>query len=180
MPKSMWGSGGRFVELCADLREDYLFNEKSSNALRVIACYRVGRLIFTECDTSSIHGRILMTGLGRLQKWLVYYPFHIELPFSAKIGVPLRLVHLHDIVISGHALIGSNCTIYHGVTLGVNDRKSMVDAPTLGDHVYLGAGSKIIGGVVVGSRSVVGANAVVVRSCPEGSRLAANTVNLDA
>lgn len=72
------------------------------------------------------------------------------------------------IVISGDAVIGRNCTIFHEVTIGINEIKS-AEAPIIGDNVFIGAGAKIIGKVQVGSNSRIGANAVITKDVPEGA-----------
>lgn len=69
------------------------------------------------------------------------------------------------VFISSGAKIGSNCTIFHQVTIGSNtllDTKK-AGAPTIGNNVYIGAGAKIIGGVHIGNNVRIGANCVVTK-----------------
>ena len=61
--------------------------------------------------------------------------------------------------------------LYHGVTLGGRQREGGKRHPTLGDRVVVGAGAKILGPVVIGDDSAVGANAVVTRDAPANSVL---------
>ena len=61
--------------------------------------------------------------------------------------------------------MGAHCTLYQEVTLGADGLTE--DAPVIGDDVLIGAGAKVLGPVTVGSRSRIGANAVVVHSFPE-------------
>lgn len=71
--------------------------------------------------------------------------------------------HPVGIVISGDAIIGSNCTIMSCVTIGsrsINDGS----APRILDNVYIGTGSKILGAIVIESGSTIGANAVVLNN----------------
>lgn len=75
---------------------------------------------------------------------------------------------LAGIFISYGASIGEGCTIYHQVTIGSNtlpDSRGQ-GAPTIGKHVYIGAGAKIIGNVTVGDNARIGANAVVTFDVP--------------
>lgn len=71
---------------------------------------------------------------------------------------------LNGIIIAGEATIGSNCTIYHQVTIGNNGR----GVPVIGNDVLIGAGAKIMGPVHIGNGVKIGANAVVVTDVPDG------------
>lgn len=86
---------------------------------------------------------------------------------STDIGPGFLIGHIGGIVINSEAIIGKNCTILHGVTLGDSDRKDRPGAPVLGDYVYVGAGAKIIGRVKVGHHAVIGANCVVTKDVPD-------------
>ncbi len=87
---------------------------------------------------------------------------------AARIGKGSHFVHHFNIVIGSTAVIGDNCTIFNGVTLGDNGKDRNL-CPTIGDNVLLSAGSKVVGPVSVGSNSIVGANSVVIRDVPENS-----------
>lgn len=88
----------------------------------------------------------------------------ISIPAEATIGKGLRIHHFGGIIVHSAAVVGENCTIYHGVTLG--DRGGGGEAPQVGDRVLIGAGAKLIGGIRVGDDCVIGANAVVNKSAP--------------
>lgn len=85
----------------------------------------------------------------------------IELNQRTKIGYGLRLPHKGAIIIHPQVVIGNNCEIMQGVTLGNNILKSRDDVPMIGNEVLICAGAKVIGGVYVGNHTVIGANAVV-------------------
>ena len=72
-------------------------------------------------------------------------------------------------ILSGAAKIGSNCTIFHQVTIGSNtlEGSKHQGAPVIGDNVFIGCGAKIIGGVHIGNNVCVGANCVVTRDVPD-------------
>ena len=92
--------------------------------------------------------------------------FNASVPLSAKIGEKPFFPHgLNGIFISQEAVIGKNCVIFQQVTIGSNTLKghSKSGSPVLGDHVYIGAGAKIIGKVKIGANVRIGANAVVVK-----------------
>jgi serine O-acetyltransferase len=88
----------------------------------------------------------------------------ISIPAQAAIGKGLRIHHFGGIILHSAAVVGEHCTIYHGVTLG--DRGGWGGAPRVGNRVLIGAGAKLIGQIVIGDESVIGANAVVSRSVP--------------
>jgi serine O-acetyltransferase len=73
------------------------------------------------------------------------------------------LIHSTGVVINGQVRGGRNVHIEHQVTIGAEGRKS----PVIGDDVFIGAGAKIIGAVVVGKGARIGANAVVVHDVPD-------------
>ena len=74
--------------------------------------------------------------------------------------------HPNGIVIHPMCKIGPNCLILQQVTLGSNGSSANGGVPTLGGHVDVGAGAKILGPVVIGDNAVIGANAVVLADVP--------------
>jgi serine O-acetyltransferase len=90
----------------------------------------------------------------------------ISIPVQARIGRGLRIHHFGGIIVHSEAVIGEGCTIYHGVTLG--DLGGRGGAPSIGNHVVIGAGAKILGRIEVGDDCRIGANAVVRTSVPAG------------
>lgn len=82
------------------------------------------------------------------------------------IGRRLCLPHISGIVISYYATIGNDCTIYQQVTIGQESINHKGQAPMIGDDVYIGAGAKIIGPVIIGDHVKIGANAVVTKNIP--------------
>ena len=84
--------------------------------------------------------------------------------FGAQFAEPPQLPHgLNGIIVSHNAIIGSDCRIFHQVTIG----EGRGGAPTIGNHVLLGAGCKIIGNVHVGDYAKIGAGCVVMEDIPE-------------
>ena len=93
--------------------------------------------------------------------------FGISLPLETKVGPGFYIGHYGGIVINGRAVIGKNCNISQGVTIGQTNRGSRQGVPLIGDSVYIGPGAKIIGGVSIGNHAAIGANAVVTKDVPE-------------
>lgn len=95
----------------------------------------------------------------------------VEIHPAAKIGRRLFIDHGMGVVIGETSVIGDDCVLYHGVTLGGTNTSNVKRHPTLGDRVMVGAGAKILGDVTIGSDSRIGANAVVLSDAPESSLL---------
>ena len=91
----------------------------------------------------------------------------ISISVGCRIGPGFYIGHFGGIVVHGDAVIGANCNISQGVTIGETPRGPRRGVPTLGDEVYIGPGAKIIGRIRVGDRVAVGANAVVTRDVPD-------------
>jgi serine O-acetyltransferase len=89
--------------------------------------------------------------------------FGLDIPWRTVIGPGFYICHCGGIVVSDQTVIGRNCNISQGVTLGVGNR-GKVGAPTIGDNVYLGPGAVVYGRIRVGNHCAIGANAVVSRS----------------
>lgn len=88
-----------------------------------------------------------------------------EIPLNAQIGGGLVIPHPNGIVIHPGAVIGPNCLIFQQVTIG----SGKGGVPTIGGHVDIGAGAKILGGVTIGNHARIGANAVVITDVPAGA-----------
>jgi serine O-acetyltransferase len=93
----------------------------------------------------------------------------IEIHPGATIGDGFFIDHGMGVVIGETAEVGHNVTIYHGVTLGGTSLNKGKRHPTIEDDVVIGAGAKILGAIIIGRNSRIGANAVVVRSVPSDS-----------
>ena len=88
----------------------------------------------------------------------------IEIHPGAKIGKRLVIDHGVGCVIGETAEIGDDCIIFHGVTLGGLKFDPVKRHPTIGNHVLIGTGAKILGPILIGDHAKIGANAVVLKS----------------
>lgn len=93
----------------------------------------------------------------------------IEIHPGARIGEGLFIDHGMGVVIGETTVIGDDCHLYQGVTLGGTSTKRAKRHPTLGKNVVVGAGAKIIGAVTVGDNAKIGAGSVVVTNVPENA-----------
>ena len=92
--------------------------------------------------------------------------FGIDISRDARIGSGLYIGHFGGIVVNAAVVIGDNCNLSQGVTLGQVNRGPKAGCPTIGNNVYIGPGAKIIGRIHIGDHAAVGANAVVVQDVP--------------
>jgi serine O-acetyltransferase len=93
----------------------------------------------------------------------------ITIGSTAVIGRRLCIEHHGCIVIHGASIIGDDCLIRHGVTLGNTGLDDPFGAPRVGHRVQIGAGAKILGRISVGNNVIIGANAVVIRDVPDNA-----------
>lgn len=103
--------------------------------------------------------------------WLLYRLIEtavgISLPISADIGPGLRIWHFGNIIVHADAIIGANCTLRQGVTIG--NRHENGPVPRIGDNVEFGAYAQVIGGVRIGNNCKIGAMSVVMMDVPDGA-----------
>ena len=93
----------------------------------------------------------------------------IDLSTDSRIGPGFYIGHFGGIIIYGN--LGAGCSVGQGVTIGSRGAGRSDGYPDIGDRVFLGAGSMVIGSVRVGSDVIVGANTVVVEDVPAGARV---------
>ena len=93
----------------------------------------------------------------------------IEIHPGAIIGRRFFIDHGMGVVIGETAIIGDDCTIYHGVTLGGTSWKQGKRHPTLENKVVIGAGAKVLGPITIGAGAKIGSNAVVVKDIPKNA-----------
>ena len=93
----------------------------------------------------------------------------VTIGVSAKVGKRLVIEHSGAIVVHGNAVIGDDCIIRQGVTIGNKRLDRPLEAPQLGNRVNVGAGAKILGIVHIGDDADIGANAVVLIDVPAGA-----------
>lgn len=107
----------------------------------------------------------LPRAISQLARWLT----GVEIHPSAKIGTGFFIDHGMGVVIGETAEIGDYVTLFQGVTLGGTGKERGKRHPTLGNHVVVGAGAKILGGIIIGDNVKVGANSVVLKNVAANS-----------
>lgn len=118
--------------------------------------------------------------LANVSYWLLYRMVEtitgISLPKSVVIGGGLRIWHFGGIFINPDVVIGKNCTLRQGVTIG--NRKEDGPVPTLGDNVDVGAYAQILGGIRLGNDCKIGAMTVVLTDVPDGATAVGNPARI--
>jgi len=103
--------------------------------------------------------------ISQLARWIT----GIEIHPGAQIGRGFFIDHGMGVVIGETAIIGDFVTLFQGVTLGGTGKDRGKRHPTLGNHVVVGAGAKVLGNITIGDFVKIGANSVVLRSVPSNS-----------
>lgn len=110
-----------------------------------------------------------MRFIGRLISQIARFFTLIEIHPGAQLGSGILIDHGCGVVIGETTVVGDNCTIYQGVTLGGVGTKKGKRHPTIGNNVMIGAGAKILGAFEVGDNCQIAANAVLLKPLEENS-----------
>ncbi len=156
------------ISLFAQIAQDYRAHGRdwTKPGFRALAIHRFGNWRMT------VRLLIFRAPLSILYRMLFRFArntYGIELPYNAVIGKRVIFEHQHGIVIHGNAVIGDDCILRQGVTLGIRSLDKPTEAPVLGKSVNVGAGAKILGKVTIGDGANIGANAVVLCDVPAGA-----------
>jgi serine O-acetyltransferase len=127
---------------------------------------RIGKL---QRDSPHASVRFVVRHLHRRLYRRVRNGYGIELPWTVELGRRVVIEHQNAIVVHGYAVIGDDCIIRHGVTLGNRRLDAPFEAPRLGARVSVGAGAQVLGAVSIGDDVRIGANAVVLDDVPAGA-----------
>jgi serine O-acetyltransferase len=112
--------------------------------------------------------------LAKLIRRRLTIKYGYEISEVTNIGGGLALVHLGGIVISLQAVIGKNCTIYRGVTIGGAWKDGKVYGPRIGNNVWIGPNAVIVGKVTIGNNVLIAGNSFVNRDVPDNSLVIGN------
>lgn len=127
-----------------------------------IAVYRWGHGLLKEPDSWR---KRIKTKIYWLIFRLVETMTGISIPHEAQIGGGLRIHHFGNIFINPGVIIGRNCTLRHGVTIG--NRVADGPVPCIGNDVEFGAYAQVLGGVRIGNGAKIGAMSVVLKDVPD-------------
>ncbi len=149
---------------------DTIFREDpaAKSTLEIVLCYPGFHAILMHRVAHAIYRRGWYL-LARMVSAFSRQFTGIEIHPGASIGRRFFIDHGMGVVIGETAQIGDDCLLYQGVTLGGTGAQKGKRHPTLGNHVVVGGGAKVLGNITLGDYVKVGAGSVVVRSVPEHS-----------
>lgn len=140
----------------------------AKNPLEVLLCYPGLHALWAHRWIHPLWHWHFQT-LARWFSQIVRFWTGIEIHPAAQIGRRLFMDHGMGIVIGETSIIGDDVTLYQGVTLGGTGKEKGKRHPTLGSHVTIGAGAKILGNIHVGNGAQIGAGSVILRDVPENA-----------
>ena len=140
----------------------------SKSQLGIFFCYPCVHAIISHRINHFLY-KIKLKGLARFLSQVSRFFTQIEIHPGAVIGKNLLIDHGCGVVIGETAIVGDNCTIYQGVTLGGTGKESGKRHPTIGNNVFIGSGAKILGNIIIGDNVKIGANSVVLKDIPSNS-----------
>ena len=152
-----------FENIHEDLRAHN--SQWSRHGFWVMVLYRFGRWRY------GIRSRVVRVPFSFAYKFLKFFAdmlLGIDLPCEATLGRRFVIEHIGGIVISGDAVIGDDCIVRQGVTVGLRNR-GVRGSPRIGNRVDIGAGAKLLGPIEIGDDVAIGANAVVLCDVPANS-----------
>ena len=154
--------------LRADVRAARERDPAARSTAELVLCYPGLHAVWGHRASSWLwrHGRTL---LARLCSAFTQRLTGVDIHPAAVLGPGLFIDHAIGVVIGETAEVGTDVTIYHGVTLGGTSLDRGKRHPTVGDRVTIGAGAKVLGPITIGHDSRIGANAVVVKPVPPDS-----------
>jgi serine O-acetyltransferase len=131
-----------------------------------LLCYSGFQALVLHRLAHWLHTRLGLRLLARLVSQLSRFLTGVEIHPGAVIGRGVFIDHGMGVVIGETAVVGDDCTLFQGVTLGGTGKESGKRHPTLGEGVVVGAGAKILGNLRIGSYARIGAGSVVVTDVP--------------
>lgn len=168
LKETMGESEAQALSLWEQIKEDWIAHGRdwTKPGFRAVAVQRFG------VWRMKLQPKLLRVPFSLFYRALfrkVRNTYGIELPYSVQLGRRVIIEHQSCIVIHGDCVIGDDCIIRQGVTLGNRYRDRLLEAPKLGKRVNIGAGAKIFGNVTIGDDANIGANAIVLCDVPSGA-----------
>ena len=151
------------MRIIEDVRSVFARDPAARNVFEVLTCYSGVQAVLFYRLTHFLW-RYRLFWLARFISTFARWVTGIEIHPGAVIGRRFFIDHGMGVVIGETAIIGDDCMLYHGVTLGGTTWDKVKRHPTLKNGVVIGAGAKILGPIILGENVRVGSNSVVVRS----------------
>lgn len=93
----------------------------------------------------------------------------ISIPASAKIGHSFYIGHFGGVILNANSIIGDNCNISQGVTIGISGQDDKRGVPVIGNNVYIGVNSVVAGKIIIGDHVLIGACSLVTHDVEENA-----------
>ncbi len=157
-----------FNSIREDIRTVLERDPAARSYLEVMLCYSGLHAVWAH----HVNHRLWLRGwrlIARLASQYVRFCTGVEIHPGAEIGRRVFIDHAMGVTIGETTIIGNDVTIFQGVTLGGTGKEKGKRHPTIGDNVTIGAGAKVLGNIVIGRNSRLGAGSVVLRDVPENS-----------
>ena len=151
------------MKIIEDVHSVFARDPAARNVFEVLTCYSGVQAVLFYRLTHFLW-RYRLYWLARFISTFARWVTGIEIHPGAVIGRRFFIDHGMGVVIGETAIIGDDCMLYHGVTLGGTTWDKVKRHPTLKNGVVIGAGAKILGPIILGENVRVGSNSVVVRS----------------
>jgi serine O-acetyltransferase len=129
--------------------------------------YRIAHAFHSKIKNRFLR-RFLMVPFYLWQK-MIEILTGISIPASACIGHSFYIGHFGGIILNSNTVIGSDCNISQGVTIGVSGTGEKRGVPVIGDKVYIGAGAVVCGKINIGNNVMIGACSMVNRDLPDNA-----------
>ena len=134
----------------------------TQQGLWALTVYRLSNRLYKSAIFKPL--KKLLLGFAVIhQKWIEIVT-GISIPYAVTIGTQFYIGHFGGIIINANVVIGDNCNISQGVTIGVSGRGENRGVPNIGNNVYIGANAVIAGPITIGDNCVIAANTLVTKS----------------
>jgi serine O-acetyltransferase len=136
--------------------------------IEILLCYPGLHAVIAHRLAHQLY-RVRLTFLARFISQVSRFFTQIEIHPGATIGRRFFIDHGAGVVIGETSEIGDDCLVYQGVTLGGTGKEKGKRHPTLGNHVVIGTGAKVLGNITLGNHVKIGAGSVVIKPVPDYS-----------
>lgn len=168
--KVMWRT---YAKMRSDIQAVLDHDPAARNALEVVLTYAGVHAIWMHRFAHALYVR-RWYGVARWISMVSRFITGIEIHPGAVLGARVFIDHGMGIVIGETCEIGDDVVLYQGVTLGGTGKEKGKRHPTIGNHVVIGSGAKVLGSFAVGEHARIGANAVVLEHVPPHSTVVGN------
>ncbi len=167
-----------FSKLREDIKSIIERDPAARNGWEVFTCYPGFQAIMMHRWANACW-RFGLKWIGRFISYIARIITGIEIHPGATMGRRVFIDHGFGVVIGETAVVGDDCTIYQGVTLGGTSLHSGTKRhPTLENGVIIGAGAQVLGAFTVGEYAKIGSNAVVIKAVPAHATAVGNPAHI--